>query len=52
MHTLVGGGGQHDGFDALDYREIKQGDAGRLGSKTILAVLSDKVTRLLGFCLS
>ncbi len=31
MHALVGGGGQHGGFDALDYRKIKHGDAGKLG---------------------
>ena len=45
MHTLVGGGGQHGGYDALDYRKIKQGDAGRLGN--ILAVLPDKFARFL-----
>jgi hypothetical protein len=33
VHTLVGGGGQHGGFDALDFRKIKHhdGDAGKLG---------------------
>ena len=47
MHTLVGGGGQHGGYDALDYRKIKQGDAGRLGNYPILAVLPDKFARFL-----
>ncbi len=31
VHTLVGGGGQHGGFTALDCLKIKQGDAGKLG---------------------
>ncbi len=47
MHTLVGGGGQHGGFDALDYRKIKQGNAGKLGTYDILSVLSDKFARIL-----
>ncbi len=49
MHTLalVGGGGQHGGFDALDYRKIKQGDAGPLGIYPILSVLPDKFARSL-----
>ena len=47
MHTLVGGGGQHGGFDALDYRKIKQGDAGPLGIYPILSVLPDKFARFL-----
>ncbi len=47
MHTLVGGGGQHGGFDALDYRKIKNGDAGKLGNYSILSVLPDKFARFL-----
>ena len=47
MHTLVGGGGQHGGFDALDYRKIRQGNAGNLGTYEILSVLSDKFARFL-----
>jgi hypothetical protein len=42
VHTLVGGGGQQGGFDALDYRKIKHGDAGKLGKYDILSVLPDK----------
>jgi hypothetical protein len=45
VHTLVGGGGQHGGFDALDYRKIKHGDAGKLGNYSILSVLPDKFAR-------
>ena len=47
VHTLVGGGGQHGGFDALDYRKIKQGNAGPLGTYAILSVLPDKFARFL-----
>ena len=47
MHILVGGGGQHGGYDALDYRKIRQGDAGHLGNYPILAVLPDKFARFL-----
>ena len=47
MHTLVGGGGQHGGFDALDYCKIKQGNAGPLGTCDILSVLPDKLARFL-----
>ena len=47
MHTLVGGGGQHGGFDALDYRKIRQGNAGNLGTYEILSVLPDKFARFL-----
>ena len=47
VHTLVGGGGQHGGFDALDYRKIRQGDAGPLGRYPILSVLPDKFARFL-----
>jgi hypothetical protein len=43
----VGGGGQHGGYDALDYRKIKQGEAGLLGNYPILAVLPDKFARFL-----
>ncbi len=28
----MGGGGQHGGYDALDYRKIRHGDARRLGA--------------------
>jgi hypothetical protein len=51
VHTLVGGGGQHGGFDALDFRKIKHhdGDAGKfkLGNYLILSVLPDKLARFL-----
>ncbi len=47
VHTLVGGGGQHAGFNALDYRKIKHGDAGKLGNHHILLVLLDKFARFL-----
>ena len=47
MHTLVGGGGQHDGYDALDYRKIKQGSAGPLRNYPILSMLRDKFARFL-----
>ncbi len=47
MHTLVGGGGLHEGFDALDYRKIKHGDAGKFGNYPILSVLPDKFARFL-----
>ena len=47
VHTLVGGGGQHGGFDALDYRKIHQGNAGKLGNYPILSVLPDKFARFL-----
>ncbi len=42
MHTLVAGGSQHGGFDALDFRKNKHCDAGKLGHYTILSVLPDK----------
>ena len=47
MHTLVGGGGQHGGFDALYHRKIKQGNAGPLGTYAILSLLPDKFARFL-----
>ncbi len=47
MHTLVGGGGQHGGYDALDHCKIRQGDAGHLGNYPILAVLPDTFARFL-----
>ena len=50
MHTLVGGGGQHGGFNALDYRKIKQGNADPLGTFAILSVLPDKFARFLFEC--
>ena len=50
MHTLVGGGGQHGGFDALDYRKIKNRNAGPLGIYSILSVLPDKFARFLFEC--
>ena len=43
----MGGGGQHGKFDALDYRKIKLGDAGKLGKYDILSVLPDKFARFL-----
>jgi hypothetical protein len=44
----VGGSGdQHGGFDALDYRKIKHGDAGKLGDYPIFSVLPDKFARVL-----
>ncbi len=47
MQTLVGGGGQHEGYDALDYRRIKHEDAGKLGNYPILSYLPDKFARFL-----
>jgi hypothetical protein len=47
VHTLVGGRGQHVGYDALDYSKIRNGDAGRLGAYGILSVLPDKFARFL-----
>ncbi len=47
VHTLVGGGGQQGGYNALDYRKIKQGNAGPLGTYPILSVLPDKLARFL-----
>ncbi len=47
MHTLVGGGGLHEGIDALDYRKIKLGDAGKLGNYHILSKFPDKFARFL-----
>ncbi len=46
MYTLVGGGGQHGGYDAraLDYRRIKHGDAGKLA---LFSYLPDKFARFL-----
>ena len=38
---------QHGGFDALDYRKIRQGNAGKLGTYDILSVLPDKFARFL-----
>jgi hypothetical protein len=47
VHTLVGGGGQYGGFDALDFRKIRHGHAGKLGTYDILSVLPDKFARFL-----
>ena len=47
VHTLVGGGGQEGGFDALDYRKNKNCNAGKLGKYDILSVLPDKFARFL-----
>ena len=47
MHTFVGGRDQHGGFNALDYRKFKLGEAGKLGHCSILAVLPDKFARFL-----
>ncbi len=43
----MGGGVQHGGFDALDYRKIKHGNAGPLGTYDIFSVLPDKFARFL-----
>ncbi len=47
MHSLVGGGGQHGEYDALDYRKIKHWNAGPLGTYPILVVLPAKFARFL-----
>ncbi len=47
MHSLVGGGGQHGSYDALDYSKIKHGNAGPLGTYPILSVLPAKFARFL-----
>ncbi len=47
MHTLVGGGGWHEGFDTLDYCKIMQGYAGALGIYAILSVLPEEFVQLL-----
>ncbi len=47
VRTLVGGRGQHGGFDALDYRKIHQGNAGKLGIYPIISVLPDKFAQFL-----
>ncbi len=47
MHTLVGGGGLHGGFNALDCRRIKHGDSEKIGPYPILAFLQDKFARFL-----
>jgi hypothetical protein len=43
----VGGGGLHEGFDALDYRKIKHGDASKSANYHILSVLPNKFARVL-----
>ena len=47
VHTMVGGGGLHEGYATLDYRKIHQGNAGRIGNYPILSVLPDKFARFL-----
>ncbi len=49
MQTLVGGGGQLGGFDAIDNSKIKNGNAGPIGTYPILrvSVLQDKFARFL-----
>ncbi len=47
MHSLVGGGGQHGCYDALDYRKIKHANAGLLGTYPIVSVLPAKFARFL-----
>ena len=47
VHTMVGGGGLHEGYATLDYRKIHQGNAGKLGNYPILSVLPDKFARFL-----
>jgi hypothetical protein len=49
VHTMVGGGGQHEGYATLDYRKIHQRNAGKLGNYPILSYC---LTNLLGFCLN
>jgi hypothetical protein len=44
---LVGSGGLLGGFNALDYRKVKHGNAGQLGTYPILSVLPDKIARFL-----
>ncbi len=44
---MLGGGGEYGGFNALDYRKIKHGYAGKLGTYNILSVLPDKFARFL-----
>ncbi len=39
--------GKQDGFNALDNREIKHGDAGRSGNYPVLSVLTDNAARFL-----
>ena len=43
----VGGGGQHGGFNALDYRKTKHWNASWLGTYPILYVLPYKFARYL-----
>jgi hypothetical protein len=49
VHSLVGGGGQHGCYDALDYCKIKHANAGPLGTYPILSesVLPVKLARFL-----
>jgi hypothetical protein len=47
IHTLVGDNGHLGGYDALDYRKIKNSDAYKLGTYPILSVLLDKFARFL-----
>jgi hypothetical protein len=44
VHTVVGSGGQHGCYNALDYSKIKHRNAGPLGplGYPILSVLSDR----------
>jgi hypothetical protein len=51
-HAHIGGGeGQYGGFNALGYYKIKQGNAGPLGTYTILSVLPDEGSRFMALCL-
>jgi hypothetical protein len=47
VHTLIGGGGQLDWFNTLDYLKNKHSDAGTLSNYPFFSVLSDKSARIL-----
>ncbi len=38
---------EHGAFEALDYRNIKHGDAGKVGNYSMHSVLPDKFARFL-----
>ena len=42
-HTLVGGGSQNLGYDALRWEMILHGNAGQLGKYAVISVLPDKI---------
>ncbi len=47
VHSLVGGGGQHGCYNALDCSKIKHGNAGPLGTYPIISVQPAKLARFL-----